>query len=249
MTGYRLALRFLVALAAAALAACAGPSTSPISVTDRSTFVPSVRVAADISHYAGEPSDPHHAHALELGLSGARGGAMQTLSAGEKPVVFGGQTFNPPQQLRHEFTFRFYELTYRYRHFFGSSRALGIEALGGVGYADLDLTISSATQRARDNLANAGLMGSFGLLWRMRPGTSVQSRFAYFGSGSTRSIRNASRLDLYLAQAVGRNAGLRAGYASWSLRSVREADDYSSSNLSPITVRFSGPALGLELMF
>ena len=234
--------------AVAALAGCAGTGTSPISVADRSTFVPSVRVGADISRYAGEPSDPHRAHALELGLSGARGSGAQTLSAGERPVVFGGQTFNPPQQLRHELDFRFYELAYRWRQFLGEG-AFGIEALGGVGYADVDLTISSATQRASDNLSNAGLIGSFGLLWRFHPGTSVQSRFAFFGSGSTRGIRNATRLDLYLAQAIGRNAGLRAGYASWSMRSVREADDYSSSNLSPITLRFSGPALGLELMF
>jgi hypothetical protein len=244
----RLLLRILAALAAAALAACACPSTSPISVADRSTFVPSVRVAADIWRYAGEPSDPHRAQAIELGLSGARGSGMQTLSAGEKPVVFGGQTFTPQQQLRQEFNFRFYEIAYRWRQFLGAGD-IGYEALGDVGYADLNLTISSATQRASDNLANAGLIGSFRLLWRMRPGTSVQSRFAYFGSGSTRSIRNASRLDLYLAQAIGRNVGLRAGYASWSLRSIREADDYSSTNLSPITVRFSGPALGLELMF
>ncbi len=244
MTGCRLA----AVLAALALAGCAGPATSPISVTDRSTFVPSVRVAADISRYAGEPSDPHGAHALELGLSGGRGSGMQTLSAGENPVVFGGQQFDPPQQLRHEFTFRFYELAYRWRQFLGAG-GFGYEALAGVAYADLDLTISSATRRASDNLSNAGFIGSFGLLWRMRPGTSLQSRFAFFGSGSTRAIRNASRLDLYLAQAVGANVGLRAGYASWSMRSVREAGDFSSSNLSPITVRFSGPALGLELMF
>lgn len=235
-------------LALAALAGCAGPTTSDINLTDRSSFVPSARLSVDIPPRAESPSEPHSAHGIELGLSGGSGDDTQNLAPGQRPVVFGGQTFNAPSQLSHEFDFRFVELAYRYRRFFGAGD-FGIEALGGLAYADLDLTIASATQRASENLGNRGIVGGFGIIWRFRPGTSLQSRITLFGSGENEGVTAASRFDAYVAQALGRNAALRAGFAAWNIRSEREADDISTSSKSPIRVRFSGPALGLDLMF
>jgi hypothetical protein len=76
----------------------------------------------------------------------------------------------------------------------------------------------------------------------LRPGTSLQSRLAVFGSGDDTGVSGASRLETCIVQALGRNAALRAGYAAWSIISERE-------NAYDIHVRFSGPALGLDLLF
>src|SRR5712692_3031000 len=155
----RSVLRFAALLAVLALAGCStGPTTSELKVTDHATAIPSARVAVDITGAEGPRSEPHNSHAVELGLSGTRGNHKQDLSATDKPVVFGGQTFNGAQQLRNELNFKLAELAYRYRHFFGSSGAFGVEGLAGVGYAHLGLTVSGPTQRATENLGNAGVV-------------------------------------------------------------------------------------------
>jgi len=248
----RSVLRFAALLAVLALAGCStGPTTSELKVTDHATAIPSARVAVDIAGAEGPRSEPHNSHAVELGLSGTRGNHKQDLAATDKPVVFGGQSFNGPQQLRSEFSFRLVELAYRYRRFFGSSGAFGVEGLGGVGYAHLGLTVASTTttQRATENLGNAGVVLGVGGIWRFRPTTSLQARLTAFGSGRNEGVTSASHLDLYVAQALGRNAAVRAGLASWGATSEREADDSKNSLKSPIRVRFQGVLLGLDLMF
>jgi len=243
-------LRLAAVLAAAALAGCStGPTTSELEVTDRTTVIPSVRVAVDIAGQEGPRSEPHNSHAIELGLTGSRGSDKQQLATGDKPVVFGGQSFGAAQQLRSEFDFRFVELAYRYRKFFGSSQAFGIEGLAGLAYARLNLTVSGATQRASESLSDGGVVVGVGGIWRFRPSTSLQARIAAFGSGSTEGVTSASRLGVYVAQALGRNAAVRAGLASWGVRSQREADDDSTSLKSPIRVQFTGVALGFDMMF
>ena len=62
-------------------------------------------------------------------------------------------------------------------------------------------------------------------------------------------MSSVGRYEIQLEQALGRHAALRAGYAGWDVRSRREDDEFSSSNRSPIRVRFSGPTLGLMLSF
>jgi hypothetical protein len=242
-----LGARFALA-AAAALAGCAGPTTSDISMSDRGVFLPSGRVGIDIAPRGDAPARPHTGHAIELGASGGKGEDRQAIGAGSNPVVFGGQTFNAPAELRHEFDFRFAELGYRYRRFFGDG-SFGIEALGGLGYAELDLTVESGAQRAGEKINSGGLVGAFGIVWKFLPATSLQSRLTVFGSGEEEGVTAAARYDLYVAQALGRHAELRAGFASWWVRSEREADDYSVSRNSQIRARFSGPSLGLGLAF
>jgi len=239
-----------IALLAALAAGCVSDTTSGISITDRSVFIPSGRFAVDISPKGETPSHPHSSHGIELGLSGGSGDDTQGLASGALPVVFGGQTFSTtPVTLAHEFDFRFVELAYRYRKFFGSTQVFGIEALGGLAYADLDLTVASPGQRASESLQSGGIVGGFGVVWKFRPSTSLQSRIMFFGSGDDEGVTYASRLDVYVAQAIGRHAALRAGFAGWNVRSERDYYDVSPSLLSTIRVRFSGPALGLDLMF
>jgi hypothetical protein len=235
-------IRFALLAAAAALAGCAGPTTTGIAMSDHGTLVPSGRITIDFTRGADGPSRPHTGHALEIGGTRVTGEDRQELAAGSLPVVFGGRSFAAPNELRHEFDFRFAELAYRYRHFFGTGE-FGLEALGGIGYAQLELTVTSAAQRANDKLSNGGLLAGVGMVWKLLPSTSLQSRLTLF-TGGVEDVNDATRFDIHLAQAIGRHAVLRAGFATWRVH----AEDDSSVN-SSIRMRFSGPALGLELAF
>lgn len=228
------------------LAAGCATDTTDIAVRDNGVFLPSGRMSIDISPEVSNPSVPHGGHALELGASGGRGEDRQELNTGQDPVVFGGRTFNAPAALEHEFKFRFLEAAYRYRKFFGTSQRFGIEVLGGLANAELDLTVSSPAQSAREELGSGGIVGGFGLIWKFRPTTSLQSRLSLFASGDEDGVSNARRLEVHVAQAIGRHASLRAGFADWNVDSDRE---YDSATRSPVRARFQGFALGLDLMF
>lgn len=239
-------MRALVALAAlAALAACGPRQADPttIEARDSTMFQPVLRASVNFAREPVAPSNPQGGHGLELGYSRGRGSDSQTTRASEQPVVFGGQSFASPQDLRHDFDFRFADVSYRWRRFFGPHEPVGFELLAGLGYAQLDLTVSSATQRAQETLDSTGAIGQFGGIWRLRPGTSVQGRLAWYFSGADDGVANAQRLELFLVQALGRNLALRGGYASWHVETDRGRGE------SNINMRFSGPALGLDLMF
>jgi hypothetical protein len=219
-----------------------------IKVTDRGVFIPSVRLGVDIHPRDESPAVPHSGHAFEFGATGASGEADQGRGLGAPTLVFGGQTFAAPVELHHDFDFRFYEAAYRYRHFFGDG-AFGIEALGGLGYAEYELTTSSAAQRASQKLSSGGLVGGFGIVWKFLPQTSLQSRITLFGSGDHEGVSGAARWDVFVTQAIARNVGVRLGLTSWGVVSSREDDDDFSSLNSRIDGRFSGVALGLEAAF
>jgi hypothetical protein len=238
-----------VAMLAAALTGCASTSNTDLKITDRGVVIPSARASIDISPQAESPSVPHNGHAIELGFSGASGDDAQSLAPGEPAIVFGGRTFTSPNELRHEFDFRFAEFAYRYRRFYGDTRPFGIEALVGLGYAEVDLSVASATQRASEKLSNGGIVGGFGLIWKFLPRTSLQSRFTLFLSGENEDVSAATRLDAYLVQAIGKHVAARVGVTGWGLESSREANDGFSSPNSRIRARFSGLGIGLDVMF
>jgi hypothetical protein len=235
-------------LAAALVAGPALADHREIKVEDRSTFLPSGRLGFDIAPRVESPSVPHTGHGIEIGLTGGSGKDHQTRGAGAPTLTFAGQAFAAPSTLNHEFDFRFSEIAYRYRHFFGAG-TFGIEALGGLGYAEYDLTITSAAQRANQKLSSGGLVGGFGIIWKFRPTTSLQSRITLFGSGDREGVTGAARWDAFVAQALGRHAAVRVGLTSWGLVSTRDDDDDFSSVNSLIRSGFSGLALGLDIAF
>lgn len=240
--------KIAVLLAALLASGAALADHRDIKVEDRGVFIPSVRLGVDILPRDESPAVPHTGHAFEFGATGASGEADQGRGLGAPTLVFGGQTFAAPVELHHDFDFRFYEAAYRYRHFFGSGQ-FGIEALGGVGYAEYELTTTSPLQRASQKLSSGGLVGGFGIVWKFLPQTSLQSRLTLFGSGENEGVTGAARWDVFVSQAIGRNVGLRLGLTSWSVVSSREDDDDFSSLNSRIDGRFSGVALGLEAAF
>jgi len=233
------------ALAAFLLAGCFGfvapPPSSTIEASDSGVLVPTIRASVS-SQGPGEPSEARGGHAVEVSWSRGSGADQQPLASGQAPVRFGSQVFSGPAQLQHDFDWRFLEVAYRFRHFFGGD--FGIEALAGLAHANLDLTVVSGAQRATEGIDSAGFTASFGIIGRLRPGTSVQGRATLFSSGSNSGVTDAQRFELSLVQAVWRHAALRAGYVYWRVESERE-----DSGTSPVRVKFSGPTLGLELMF
>jgi len=227
------------------LAACVGPGTPPpsdIEIRDRSVFQPGMRVGANLRGEADAPSHLPGGLGFEFGAMHASGEGRQTLAAGQPPVKFADRTFGSGQELRHEFDFSFFDFSYRVRHYFDGG-PIGVEALGGVAYSKLDLTVSSATQGGRDSLPSAGLLVNVGVLWRVRRGTTLHSRMSMYDSLPTDGVEKASRLEAAVVQAIGRNLAVRGGYATWRL----ETDDDSSR--STVKMRYSGPSLGLELAF
>lgn len=241
-------VRIVFMLAAAALSGCAGWDSKDISITDREAVLVSGRLSIDIGRgRVDAPSVPHNGHGIELGLSGTSGDDVQNLSAGEQPVVFANRSFSAPAELRHEYDWTFGEVAYRYRKFFGSG-AFGIEALGGIARAQLDLTTSSGTQRASEKIDDYGAVGGFGIIWKFRPTTSLQSRFSLFYATGSDTDMEVERLDLYLVQALGRHAALRAGYSSWRV-DISRFGVFNFGSESGIHARFSGIALGLDLAF
>ena len=239
-------LRVLAALAVLVLAGCSN-TTSHINVED-TVVIPTLRIAADIRDRPGPRSHPHTSHAVEIGLSGAKGDDTLEVGVGQQPVVFGGENYATPQEIRAEFDFRFAELAYRYRYV-SQKGALGVEGLAGIGHARLGLRLIGPTRTAAERLDGTGLVLGVGGIMRLWSSGSLQLRATGFLSSSSDGVSSVSRYDLQFAQALGRHAAIRAGYAFWDVRSRREDDSYSHSNDSPIRVKISGPTLGLELMF
>ncbi|HTG96213.1 MAG TPA: hypothetical protein VL982_02070, partial [Burkholderiales bacterium] len=149
---------------------------------------------------------------------------------------------------RHEFDFRFFEVAYRFRHFFGESKTFGIEALGGLGFAEFELTTSSATQSASEKMSSGGLLGAFGVIWKFHPAASLHPRLTLFASGDEEGVTAAARLDVNIAWALARNVAVRGGLVSWGIGSSRSQTSDTSVN-SRIQAGLSGLLLGLDVAF
>jgi len=212
------------------------------------SVLPSLGVTIDVVGDSALPTATRSSHAAEIGFIAGRSRHKQELDAGDKPIVFGGQTFSGPQDLHYTANIRFADLVYRYRRFFGQSN-FAIEGLGGIGWASLGLKAVGATQSAAVNLSDAGLVLGVGGIWRFQPATSLQLRLTAFGSGSTEGVTSASRFEVYVAHALARNLNVRAGLGSVSARSAREDDRDSNSTNSPIRASASGVLLGLDFVF
>ena len=227
----------LVAAALLALGGC--ESTTRIEARDQRVFVPTVKASFNFGKGVDVPSRPQDGHSVEVEATGAKGNDTQSLSVGDSPIVLGGQTFNPPQQLRHEFKFQYADITWRWRRFFGGG-AVGLEALAGLAYAQVDLSTSSATPlRASQSFHTRGAQGGLGLVWRAASATSVQLRLTEFAS-LREGVSRVSRGEVFLNQALSDHVTARIGYTGWEVN----GDTLSSS--SDYRLRFSGPSLGLQ---
>jgi hypothetical protein len=109
-----------------------------------------------------------------------QGTANQSISAGDQPIRHGGQTFNGPQQVHYDFTFRSYELVGRGRYLFGGGSGFrgrtgryGIEALLGVSAPRLEFGASSPSQQGSETIGTVNVVAGVGGLLNLTASTSV----------------------------------------------------------------------------
>jgi hypothetical protein len=227
-------------LSALALAGC--QTTSQILADDSHVPLPSLRVAVSLDESVQAPAEPQTGKAIEFSFAKAKGSGQQTLVAGQHPIVYYDATFVAPQQIRSEFDISYADISFRWRKFF-RERSLGLELSGGVGHTSLELAVSSAAQYAAGDFGNYGWQGGVGLVWRLRPGTSLHTHVSGFAARSSPGISDLGRYELFLAQALGDNLALRAGYAKW------EVNGSAGIGMSEFRMTFSGPTLDVGLNF
>ena len=233
----------------AALACGSAFAQEGIEATERSNVLPSFRLSFDIAGEVGPqgPAAPHSGHGIEIGLSGASGKDDQNLGPAQS-VNFGDRNFNGSTTLHHDFDMRLFEVAYRYRRFFGSG-VFGIEALGGLGFAELELTTSAPGQSASEKLSNGGLLGAFGIIWKFHPSAYLQPRLTLFASSDEEGVSAAGRFDVHVAWAFARNVAVRGGLSSMAMTSSRGESINAPSQKSRVTAATSGLAIGLDVAF
>ena len=221
-----------------ALAAGCTSTRTPVEVDQGGRFVPSARVSIGLR--ADTPADPHDGAALELGIASAKGRSTQSLASGQR-VELGGETFNGPATIENEARATMLDGALRWRRF-TAGRVLGIELVGGVGYANLDFTTTGPAERGSEGANSFGLLGGIGGIWRIGSSTSLHARYSLFGTFGLFEETEVKRFEVALAQALGRHFIVRAGYQSWELES-------KALLRSEVSARLRGPSLGLELAF
>lgn len=242
-------MRLLCVLLAAVCACGSAFAQSDIEAVDRGIVIPSLRFSFDIAGEVGPqgPAVPHSGHAIELGLTGGSGKDSQSLGSSEF-VRFDSRNFNGPTTLEHEFDFHVFELAYRYRRFFGSG-VFGIEALGGLGFAEVEFSTRSPTGSASEKISSGGIVGAFGVIWKFLPTAYLQPRLTIFASGEEEGVSAAARFDVQVAWAFARNVALRGGLTSWAFTSARGDARNATSPDSRVTAAASGVSIGLDVAF
>jgi hypothetical protein len=231
---------FVALLAISTLTGCI--TATPIEANDPHVFLPSLRTSVSLDDDTKTPADPQTGHAIEFEFVKTKGTGDQSLTTGQQPIVLNNTTFTAPQQLRNDFDFNYADVSFRWRKFF-RERSFGLEVSGGVGHTSLGLDVSSPTQRTSQHYATYGPQGGVALIWRIRPSTSLHARVSGFVSKSSTGISDLGRYELFVAQALGDNLALRAGYAKW------EVNGNGGIDQSDFRATFSGPVLDLGLNF
>ena len=187
-------------------------------------------------------------HAIDASFAYAKAKRKQDLETGDGPVIFGGTTFVGPQEIEWSSNIQLAHVGYRPRYWFGQSD-FAIEGVIGVGYAGLGLKGEGQFgQTASERLSNGGVVLGLGGLWRFANNTALQIRFLGFGSGEDEGVTSASRWDITVTHALGKNFQVRAGLGWLTAYSAREDAD-STIVKSPIRAGGGGLVLGVDLVF
>jgi hypothetical protein len=239
-------------LSAVALAGCQiFQPTSPINADDTGVLLPSVSVAVSLDSREKAPSELQAGKAIEIGVMGAKGNGDQNHTDQQLPIVLNDTQFIAPQRIRNDFDFNYAHISLRGRKFFSES-PLGVEYSGGIGRSSLGLAVSSATQHASARFRNYGVQAGLGLIWRIKPSTSLLARGSIFQSNFQLHILDSQqdwginafeRYELLLTQGIDDNLSLRVGYAEW------EVNGTSGAGMSDFRITFSGPVFDIGLNF
>lgn len=231
---------FVLSSATLILSGCL--AATPIKTDDSSVFQPSLRGSVSLEEGMQAPAEPQTGKAIEFALARVTGSGGQTLATGDSPVIYSNNTFTSPQQLKVDFDINYVDLSFRSRKFFREG-SLGLEWSAGIGHTSMGLAVTSATQKAAARFNNYGAQGGVGLIWRMRPSTSLHAHVSAFASGAATGVNTTGRFELFLAQGLGDNLALRAGYAT------TEVNGDSGYGASDFQMRYNGPILDIGLNF
>ena len=213
------------ALLVLALAGCA-VAPPAIDVTQRGVFMPSGRASIG--------------DAFELAVGRAAGKSMQTLYAGEG-VQLRDNDLRGPRQIENQADVRIADAWLRLRTH-EAQQKLGQEMLIGLSLINADFTTRSGTTTLTDSWATQGLSLGMGFFYRPASATTLHARYSFTLTGRAIRQTHIHRLELAAVQPLSRNVAVRAGYSWWAM-------DATPPTGSEITVRLSGPALGLDLSF
>jgi len=187
-------------------------------------------------------------HAIDFGFSYAKAKRTQDREAGDQPVVFGGTIFpGAAGDIEWTSNIQLAHVGYRPRWWFGQSD-WAIEGVIGAGWAGLGLKGEANLLGASERLSSGGGVIGLGGIWRFGSATALQLRFLQFISGDKEGVSSASRGDISVTHALGRNFQIRAGLGYLTAYSAREdADDAILK--SPIRAGGVGLLLGVDLVF
>lgn len=212
--------------------------------------IPTIGLSIDVAGNSTLRNHTGSSHAIDMGFSYARARRTQDRDAGDQPIVFGGTNFDATTAGDIEWTsnIQLAHLGYRPRFWFGDSD-FAIEGVIGVGYAGLGLKgVADNGQVGSERLSNGGLVLGLGGIWRFAQSTALQIRLLGFGSGKDEGVTSASRWDITVTHALGKNFQIRGGLGYLSAYSAREDND-SAIQKSPVRATAAGLVLGVDLVF
>jgi len=236
---------FRLTAVVALLAPCAALANTTEDIrAGGGAIIPSIGMSITV---AGNP-DASFSHAIDSGFSYAHAKRKQEHELGDGPIVFGGQAFVGQQDINWTSNIQLAYLGYKPRYWFGNS-GWAIEGVVGLGWAGLGIKgVGANGQSASERMSNGGVVFGVGGIWRFAQKTSLNLRLLGFGSGKDEGVTSASRWDLTVTHALGKNFQLRGGLGILSAHSARENAD-SGIVKSPIFASGAGLTLGVDFLF
>jgi hypothetical protein len=233
----------------ALLAPCAGfANTTDDAKAGGGAVIGNVGMSIDV---VGDSTLQNHtgsSHAIDMGFSYAKAKRTQARETGDQPVVFGGTVF-PGSAGDIEWTsnIQLAHVGYRPRFWFGQSD-WAIEGVIGAGWAGLGLKGEANGLVASERFSNAGGVFGLGGIWRFGRATALQLRYLQFISGDKEGVTSASRGDISVTHALGKNFQIRGGLGYLTAYSARETAD-DKIQKSPIRAGGAGLVLGVDFVF
>jgi len=188
-------------------------------------------------------------HAIDMGFAIGKAKGKQDREVGDQPVVFGGQTFlGAAGDIDWTSNIRLAHIGYRPRFWFGQSN-FALEGVIGAGWAGLGVKgVAANGQSASEQMSNGGGVLGLGGIWRFASATALQLRVLQFISGDKEGVTSASRGDVSVTHALGKNFQIRGGLGYISAYSARENGDDTIVK-SPVRAGGFGLLLGVDLVF
>lgn len=234
----------------ALLAPCAAfANTTDDAAAGGGAIIGNVGLSIDIVGTSSLQNHTGSSHAIDMGFSYAKAKRTQDREVGDQPVVFGGTIFpGAAGDIEWTSNIRLAHIGYRPRFWFGQSN-FAIEGVIGAGWAGLGLKgVADNGQTASEQLSNGGGVLGLGGIWRFASATALQLRFLQFISGDKEGVTTASRGDITVTHALGKNFQVRGGLGYLTAYSAREnADDTILK--SPVRAGGVGLLLGVDVLF